>query len=301
MGIRAIPQMVGRWLSRHTLEPFAHKPGLHIPADATKLMTVAERKAGRMRLDHFLEKAGEEPKHLITGKALDMVPQVMDGFQPGDIVLRGSSLVSTAQSGAITSLTESIKSRAPRLFKSPISHSGVIVRDADGALKVVHMVTGKPDDLLARHLSRFHKFVKATFARKEGISEFFNIQGNPITRAIVMRPKSKQMADQAAAKALALWQTQVTASSVKPWYSKIPQPLAPRGRGGVCSTFVNLAFDNAFKQPWPLPATPLHFMISPQMRMVADRQVTTIKAVSGPIAEGVSLVKAAATAARKAG
>jgi hypothetical protein len=114
--------------------------------------------------------------------------------------------------------------------------------------------------------------------RSDSISDFFNDTATPITQATVMRPKDAEMGAQAAAKALDYFDTQVSGTETHPWYAKLPHSLAPDGRGGVCSTFVDLAYDGHFKQKLHLPTTPEHFVVSPDLEMVGDRSVTDIEA-----------------------
>jgi hypothetical protein len=97
-----------------------------------------------------------------------------------------------------------------------------------------------------------------------------------------MRPKDRAMAERAAQKALDYYTSQAQGKENHPWYAKLPHSLSPGGRGGVCSTFVDLAFDHHFKQAWHMPTTPEHFVIAPDMTKVGEKTMTDIEPVSSP-------------------
>ncbi|MDB5095960.1 MAG: hypothetical protein JWM80_381 [Cyanobacteria bacterium RYN_339] len=270
--------LFSEFFTKRLVEPFVIKPGLHIPADAlAKKLRVEEGLGAEHFADQFIQKKGESAISTATGKVLDMTPHVEGGIKPGDIVLRGNSVFTTAESGWATSLTESMRTHDWHIHKSAVSHAGVVVRDHSGELKVVQMVSGNTPAELADRLTPHQKKMKATFLRKDSLADFFNIPGTPITKATVMRPKDGDLAKQAALKALALYDTQIQGAVTHPWYSKLPHSWAPDGRGGVCSTFVNMAFEGKFDQPLHIPVTPEHFVLSPAMQQVGDRAITDIE------------------------
>jgi len=80
-------------------------------------------------------------------------------------------------------------------------------------------------------------------------------------------------------KAQQYFDTQLTATEKHPWYSKLPHSLAPDGRGGVCSTFVDLTYGEHFQYASHLPTTPFTFATSPELKQVADRSITQIEAL----------------------
>jgi hypothetical protein len=265
------------FFTKRLIEPFVIKPGIHIPAEAgARRLKVEEGLGAEHFVDTFVQKKGAAALNA-TGKVLDMTPSVAGGFQPGDVVLRGNSVFTTAESGWATSLTESLKDHDWHIHKSAVSHVGVVARDHDGQLVVVQMVSGDTPKELVDRLTPMQKKMKATFLRKDTLNDFFNIKGTPITRATVMRPKDPEVAKQAAAKALTLHDSQIQGAVTHPWYSKLPHSWAPDGRGGVCSTFVNMAFDGKFTQPHHIPVTPEHFVLSDALQQVGDRAITDIE------------------------
>jgi len=275
------------YLNEKVFNKFVTKPGLDLPADtARRLMTVEEKVDGRMMVDKFLHTKGGKALSVKNGAPLDMTPVVSGGFREGDIVLRGNSVETTAQSGMVTTITEGVRTGDWHIRKSAVSHAGIIAKNAKGELRVIQMVSGETPEDLAKLLTPRQKKLKATFLRDDSIQDFFNVKGTPITRATVMRPKDPEAAARAARRAKELLDTQVTPQGTHPWYSKFPHSLSPDGRGGVCSTFVDMAYGNAFKQPLHLPTTPLHFVIDPRMTTVGDRVVTDIKAAGSSFVEG---------------
>lgn len=275
------------FLNEKVFYKFVTKPGLDLPPNTLKrMMTVEEKVNGQMVVDKFLHTKGAKALSAKNGALLDMTPVVSGGFKAGDIVLRGNSVETTAQSGIITTITEGLRTGDWHIQKSAVSHSGIVAKNAQGELRVIQMVSGDTPEELAKLLTPRQKKLKATFLREDSIHDFFNVEGTPITRATVMRPKDPEAAAKAARRAKELLDTQVTPQGTHPWYSKFPHSLAPDGRGGVCSTFVDMAFDNAFKQPMHMPTTPLHFVIDPRMSVVGDRVVTDIKAAGSAFVEG---------------
>jgi hypothetical protein len=272
---------LGAIASKYLLEPFVKKPGLHLPAGTTaRDLTVEETVGGKPVVDHFIQSDKAAPAKSKTGAVLTMTPKVDGGFKEGDIVLRGNSIVTTAQSGLVETLRGFFETGHWKLQKSEVSHSGIVVRRADGTLGVVHMVSGSPPAELAKHLSWFQKKTKTTFLREESLDAFFNIPGTPITQATVMRHGDAAVASKAAKKALDYFNTQVTDAKEQPWYSKLPHSWSPNNRGGVCSTFDDLAFDERFQSRHHLPTTPHTFAISPELEMVGDRSITAIEAAT---------------------
>lgn len=279
------------FLNENLFYKFVTKPGLDLPPNTLKrLMTVEEKVNGKMVVDHFVHTQGAKPLNIASGKALDMTPVVSGGFREGDIVLRGNSVETTAQSGIVTSITEGIRTGDWHIHKSAVSHSGIVAKNAQGELRVIQMVSGETPEELAKLLTPRQQKLKATFLREDSISDFFNVKGTPITRSTVMRPKDPEAAARAARRAQELLDTQVTPEGIHPWYSKLPHSLSPDGRGGVCSTFVDKAYDFDFKQPMHLPTTPEHFVIDPRLELVGDRAVTEIKAAGSSFVEGTMTV-----------
>jgi hypothetical protein len=286
---------VNHWVSTHVMRPFIDKPGMDLPkGTANRDFTVEEKRGGINTVDHFLQTGAAKPKSAQTGAVLDMTPQVPGGFKEGDIVLRGNSAFTTFESGLVTSLTEWMRTGHWETHKSAVSHSGIVVRDPETQeLRVVQMVSGATPEELAPKLTGAQKKLKATFLRNDSIADFFNDTATPITQATVMRPKDAAMGAKAAAKALEYYDTQVSGDTTHPWFAKLPHSLAPGGRGGVCSTFVDLAYDGHFKQKLHLPTTPEHFVVSPDLEMVGDRSVTDIEAAPATAAARSSVKKAA--------
>lgn len=274
-------------LNERVFHKFVTKPGLDLPPNTLRrLMTVEEKVNGKMLVDQFLHTKGVAPKNLANGQLLDMTPVVSGGFREGDIVLRGNSVETTAQSGIVTTLTEGLRTGDWKIHKSAVSHAGIVAKNTKGELRVIQMVSGETPEELAKLLTPRQEKFKATFLREDSIHDFFNVQGTPITRSTVMRPKDPEAALKAARRAQELLDTQVTPEGIHPWYSKFPHSLSPDGRGGVCSTFVDKAYDFSFKQPMHLPTTPHHFVIDPRLEVVGDRIVTDIKAVGSSFVEG---------------
>lgn len=271
-------------VSRHLVDPFVSKPGLHLPAGTTrKLLTVEERLQGRMVVDRFVQSKGAKAAHAVTGKQLDMTPVVAGGFREGDIVLRGNSAITTAQSGMMTSLSEGLRTGDWHVRKSAVSHSGIVARAESGELRVVQMVSGETPPELAKLLTPGQKRLKATFLRQDSLSDFFNLKGDKVsTASVVMRPKDPQAAAAAARRAMDYYRTQATPAGTHPWFAKLPHSLAPGDRGGVCSTFVDLAYGEAFANRYHIPTTPLDFVRSNQVTKVGERLVTDIKALATP-------------------
>jgi hypothetical protein len=270
--------LLSDFFTKRLIEPFVIKPGLHIPASAlARELKVEEGLGAEHFVDTFVLKKGGVATSTATGKVLDMMPKVEGGYKPGDVVLRGNSVFTTAESGWATSLTESMRTHDWHIHKSAVSHVGVVVRDHSGELKVVQMVSGNTPKELVDRLTPMQKKMKATFLRKDSLHDFFNIEGTPITKATVMRPKDAKVAEQAALKALALYDSQIQGAVTHPWYSKLPHSWAPDGRGGVCSTFVNMAFEGRFTPPAHIPATPEHFVLSKELEQVGDRAITDIE------------------------
>lgn len=280
---------IGSFLSKRVLQPFAKKPGLGLPKGATRLITVEEAAAGKKVVQEYVQKMGKDALSVKSGAKLNMMPIVNGGFREGDIVLRGNSLFTTAQSGMVTTLSEGITKGNWKRHQATVSHAGIVARNAKGELRVVHMVTSQPADDIAHMLTPRQKKLKATFLREDSLHDFFNVKGTPITRAAVMRPKDPKAAYEAARRAETYFRTQVTAEGTRPWYSKLPNDWAPDGRGGVCSTFVDLAFGEKFKPPYLLPTTPEHFLISPLTEKVGDKTITNVRAVGQALGEGVAI------------
>lgn len=269
---------IGSLASKYLLEPFVKKPGLRLPEGTTaRDLTVEETVGGKAVVDHFIQTEKTAiAKNPTSGAVLNMTPKVEGGFKEGDIVLRGNSVITTAQSGLVETLRGFFETGEWKLQKSEVSHSGIVVRRPDGTLGVVHMVSGSPPEDLAKHLSWWQKKIKTTYLREESLDAFFNVAGTPITQATVMRHGDFDVASKAAKKARNYLDTQVTDAKKQPWYSKLPHSWSPNDRGGVCSTFVDLAFDERFQSRHHLPTTPHTFAISPELEMVGDRSVTNI-------------------------
>lgn len=280
-------------LSRHLIDPFVIKPGLHLPADAaTRLLTVEEQVNGKMVVDHFVQSKGAKAANAVTGAVLDMTPVVKGGFREGDIVMRGNSPVTTAQSAMMTSLSEGLKTHDWFIRKSAVSHAGIVARNDAGELRVVQMIAGETPPELLQHLTPLQKKLKATFVHEDSLSDFFNLkEGHVSTRSTVMRPKDPQQAAAAARRAHELFKTQITPEGTHPWYSQVPHSLAPGGRGGVCSTFVDLAYGEGFSNRYHIPTTPLDFVRSSQVTQVGDRAVTEIRAAGAAVEGTLKLAK----------
>lgn len=286
----AIKATIGGYLSKHVLEPFAQKPGLHLPkGTVNKDLTVAERVGGKLQVDHFVQ-TGKTAVNAQTGVKFDMIPVVEGGFQPGDIVMRGNSLVTTAESGLVTTVYEGLAHSEWQIRKSAVSHAGIVVKDASGEMRVIQMISGETPKELEHLLTSRQKKLGATFLHNDSLDAFFNSKKNPFTQATVMRPQDPAMAERAAKTALDYYHTQVTPSGTHPWYSRLPHSMAPDGRGGVCSTFVDEAYGGAFNLPYHLPTTPEQFVQSTLLVKVGDKAITDIKA-SGQAAQGTLVAK----------
>lgn len=270
---------IGSALSRYLIEPFVIKPGLNLPKGTTaRELKVEETVGGKPIVDRFIQSdKAAAARNPVSGATLSMVPQVKGGFKEGDIVLRGNSVYTTAQSGLVETIRGFLETGKWQLEKSEVSHSGIVVKRPDGTLAVVHMVSGQPPEGTADQLSWWQKKIKTTYLREDSLEDFFNVQGTPITQSTVMRHGDRAIAEKAAAKARQYYDTQLTETDKKPWYSKLPHSLSPDKRGGVCSTFVDKAFDERFESRHHLPTTPHTFAISPELEMVGDRSIIAIE------------------------
>lgn len=281
---------VSGYLSKHVLEPFAQKPGLHLPkGTVNKELTIESRVGGKLQVDHFVQ-TGKTVVNAKTGVKLDMIPVVQGGFQPGDIVMRGNSLITTAESGMITTMYEGLAHGDWQIRKSAVSHAGIVVKDGNGEMRVIQMISGETPKELKHLLTPKQKKLGGTFLHNDSLDTFFNSKKNPFTQATVMRPKDPAMAERAAKTALEYYRTQVTPEGVHPWFSRLPHSMAPDGRGGVCSTFVDEAYNGAFNLPYHLPTTPEQFVQSTLLVKVGDKAITEIKA-SGQAAIGTLIAK----------
>jgi hypothetical protein len=275
------------FFTSHLVEPFVNKPGLHVAQDATKALTVN----GGLAADHwnetFIQSAQGPGKSARTGRILDMTPEVKGGIQAGDIVLRGWTELATAEGGWAASLTESIRTGYPHIQKSAVSHVAVVVKDPAraGELRVIQWVDDPTAPELEAKLTRVQKAMGATFLQNVSLHEFFNPEGAIMTDAVVMRPKDANLAQSGAKRALQLYNTQVVespgkATVLRPWYPKLPHVLAPEGRGGPCSGFVNVAFGDHFRQSAHIPVTPEHFILAPDLKNVGETSVAKIEALA---------------------
>src|SRR5690242_15946795 len=88
------------FLDRCLIRPFVIKPGMDVAADAAaERFTVEGGLAASHWQESFVQAKGGRVLSEKTGKVLDMTPEVSGGFQPGDIVFRGNSAFTTAESG----------------------------------------------------------------------------------------------------------------------------------------------------------------------------------------------------------
>lgn len=275
---------IGSWLDRHVIRKYVDKPGLDLPKDwQARELTVDEVVDGKRIEDTFVQRRGSAPQGTDgTTKPFSMIPNVPGGIKEGDIVLRGNSKLTTFESGFVTTLANFLKTGKWQRVKSQVSHAGVVVRGDDGKLMVAQMVSGDTPPELAAKLTKPQKLAKATFLRLDTISDFFESKdGTPFTQSTVMRPKDQAEAQVAARRAKRYVDTQVEPDgTTHPWYAKLPHTWAPGDRGGVCSTFVDLAFGEKFKLPLNIPTTPEQFVDHPDLEMVGDRTITEIEAVA---------------------
>jgi hypothetical protein len=266
-------------LSEHLIQPFVRKPGMNLSKSVVeRALTVEETIGGKNIVDHFVQSASGEVRNA-KGVALNMMPVVDGGLQEGDIVLRGSSPVCMAEGGIVGTIQKFLKEHHWVKQTSEVSHSGIVVKNADGEMRVIHMVSGSPPEGTEQYLTKLQKKFKATYLRNETPEQFFNVKGEPSTQSTVMRHPDARMAKLAAKKAQRYFDTQLTATEQHPWYSKLPHSLAPDGRGGVCSTFVDLMYGEHFQYASHLPTTPYTFASSPELKQVADRSITQIEAL----------------------
>lgn len=273
------------FIVRHIEEPFVSKPGLHLPAGTVdKTLTVKGGLGAAHWRETFTQHATDAAKSTRTGAVLDMIPTVKGGLQPGDLVLRGWTESATAEAGGLATLTRFLRTGSWKPIKSKVSHVAVVVRDPAHAneLRVIQWVDDPNPAALDAKLSKTQKFFGATFLENVSVSEFFNVPNAPITETLVMRPKDPNLSKTAASGALKFFDTQVQTGAdgktiLRPWYPKIPHSLAPDGRGGVCSTFVNQALGDFLKEPLHIPVTPEHFVQSPAFQNVGETTVSDIQ------------------------
>lgn len=266
-------------LSEHLIEPFVRKPGMNLSKNVLeRAITVEESVAGKNIVDHFVQSGSGEVRNA-QGVALNMMPVVHGGLKEGDIVLRGSSPVCMAEGGIIGTIQAFLEKHHWIKQTSEVSHSGIVVKNAAGEMRVIHMVSGAPPEGTEQYLTKLQKKFKVTYLRNETPEQFFNVKGEPSTQSTVMRHPDARMAQRAAKKAQQYFDTQLTATEKHPWYSKLPHSLAPDGRGGVCSTFVDLMYGEHFQYASHLPTTPHTFATSPELKQVADRSITQIEAL----------------------
>lgn len=262
------------------IHTFADKPGMDLAKDVQKkLVTVEEDTAAGHLSDQFVQ-TGDKAVNAKTGAALSMMPQVAGGFKEGDIVLRANSEACMAESGLVETLLNFFKTGKWNPIRATVSHSGIVVKDHTGAMSVVQMVSSESPPALESKLTAFQKKIKACFLQQVPVEKFFN-DGAPTARGVVMRPADQTAAKAAAQKAQHYVDTQVTPTATHPWYSKTPHSLAPDGRGGVCSTFVDECYNEAFHNPYHLPTTPEHFLEDTSaLTKVGDRRMTQVQALN---------------------
>lgn len=272
--------------AKRMLGAFVDRPDLHLSAKATTREYLVQDVAAGMR-DHFVQEGRNLPRHVRTQAPLDMVPTVLGGLREGDILLAAYTVDDAAKSGLVTTLNEALTRGDFKLHKASVSHAGIVVKNDAGELRVVHFLGGRQPEELKAHLTSFHKRLDPNpkFLRADPVDAFFNlkVRGLPSTRSMVMRPKDPVAAGQAAARARHLLATQVEKLpngqvKVHPWFNGMPHSLSPKGRGGACSTFVDLAFGEAFKSPLHLPTTPATFAVSDLVSLVGDRRIVRAQA-----------------------
>lgn len=283
----SIKSSVVDFLSHRFIDPFVVKPGMHVSEDAVATRMTVE---GGLKADHWQERftqvKGGKAVSEQTGRALDMTPQVEGGFQEGDIVFRGNSAFTTAESGWVATLLNFFKTGHWKVETSKVSHVALIARDPghNGDLRVIQMVSGDTPKDLAPLLTPQQQKAKATFLRNDSLQDFFNNPaGRPYTDAAVVRPNDPKVASAAAKKAMADYDSQVVRDAsgkvveTHPWFSRKMPGLAPDHRGGVCSDFVNRAFDNAFHEP--IAVTPLSIETSAKVHLVGETSITSVEAL----------------------
>lgn len=262
------------------IRTFADKPGMDLASTVQKkLVTVEEDTAAGHQVDTFVQ-TGNQAVNTKTGAALSMTPQVAGGVKEGDIVLRANSEGCMAESGLVETMLNFFKTGKWNPERATVSHSGIVVKDHSGAMSVVQMVSSESPKNLESKLTNFQKKIKACFLQQVPVDQFFD-DGAPTARGVVLRPKDQAAALKAARKAQNYVDTQVTATATHPWYSKLPHSIAPDGRGGVCSTFVDECYDEAFHNPYHLPTTPEHYLDdTAALDKVGDRRMTQVQAAS---------------------
>lgn len=285
--------------AKRLMTAFVDRPDLHLPtAVTTREYLVQDVRAG-MR-DHFVQNGRDLPRHMKTQAALDMVPHVPGGMREGDILLSAYTVDDAAKSGLVTTLNEGLTKGEWSVHKASVSHAGIVVKNDAGELRVVHFLGGTQPKELRDRLTSAQKLLDPNpkFLREDPIDRFFNlkVRGLPSTRSLVMRPKDPVAAGKAARKAKEMLATQVETTAdgtlkVHPWYNGMPHSLSPKGRGGACSTFVDLAFGEAFQSPFHLPTTPATFAVSDRVTMVGDRRIVAAKAGGAAFKLGAEVVR----------
>lgn len=259
---------------------FADQPGANLPIGAPRLLLMRQMTSERTHLIPYVQIDGRS-FHLETGKPIDMRPP--GEIHAGDVLLWGKTTRYIALTGAVSSLREG------RWLRSAVCHCGIVTRDAEGGLRVVHL--RGPDDVspLKHMLTPEQRAAGACFLKAESLDTFFRSEDQELTCSVVLRSQDPERGLAAARKAQQLYETQVMAGGVNPWYyDSLPAPhrllqflgfkVAPNGRGGICSTFIDLAYDGAFES-WLVPTTPLDFERSPLMRVASEMRLVRASAL----------------------
>ena len=273
-------------LAWRTIIPlFASQPGHRLPPGTPRLLVMRHTWNGETRTTRYVQVDGRSVD-LETGIPLALRPPVL--LREGDVLLWGKTTRYIALGGALTSLREG------RWLRSTVCHCGIVARNADGELHVIHLKGPERASAQNRLLSREQRAASGCFLVADPIDRFYFSPDKEQTSSIVMRSRDPERGLAAARRAQEFFETQITEAGVTPWYFDPRYPFleragiyrVPKGQGGMCSTFIDKAYDWAFGVRW-MPATPLDIVRSRMMEKVAETRL--LKAIALEPAEAYRL------------
>lgn len=259
-------------LAWRTIIPlFASQPGHRLPVATPRLLVMRHTWNGVMHTTRYVQVDGRS-LDLESGLPLELRPPVT--FREGDVLLWGKTTRYIALGGALTSLREG------RWLRSTVCHCGIVTRNANGDLHVVHLKGPERTSPHHRLLTREQRAASACFLIAEPINRFYFSPDKEQTSSIVMRSRDPERGLAAARRAQELFETQISDAGLNPWYFDPRYPFleragiyrVPKGQGGMCSTFIDKAYDWAFGGRW-IPATPLDIVRSRVMEKVAETRL----------------------------
>ncbi|MEB3188412.1 MAG: hypothetical protein VKP72_13340 [bacterium] len=226
--------------------------------------------------------AGPVSSSPAAARTLDMTPDVE--LRPGDIVARGNaeSLLTMANGGLAVSVERFLETGRWDAHRADVGHVAIAGRDRSGRMGVYEIFVGKPFPELDRLLPENLRGKPHTFVQFRSAHSFFNdAPVGWIRTTMVMRPKDPRLAEQAAARARQMFDTQVSpdGKSARAWYTSAPRLFAPwaDGRTGPCSSFVNKAYDHRFDPGHGIPVSPESITESSLLQLVGMKTVEDVR------------------------